>query len=367
MKKQLIFLASSSSPHVRHWVQLLKLECLVPTVYSIHSENMLDGVDVYCPFSKLEKIGRIGGLLLYILLGLYIKYIFFSKDTKSFLLHAHNTSGYGLSAYLSGLPYIITTYGSEIFDYKKRGKLYQLLIKKILSKAAAITTTSKNMSESLVSIFGVNKEKIIEFSLGVSNSFYLDSVGRDKIREKYIINNNPVWIVNRRVHPLYHTIELIKAFILYRQEGGKGFIFILEGDYDLEYLNKVKRITSCDDNIILISGFMSQNNLRAYLSSADFSISAPETDQLSSSILESAVCGTIPLLADLESYAPVRDFCLLFKIPDKNDIDLYKKIFSTSSRVIMDGTYEGRQQDMLQKIEKYKMKSVLPYIRILYK
>ncbi|MDP3816904.1 glycosyltransferase [Pseudomonas sp.] len=363
-KANIFFLANPYSPHVRHWECLLGYGSRKMAVITAHraKSDPLVSVPVYNLLPGV--LDKIPFVLRYILLGLYIRF-FCNKKTIPFV-HAHNTSGYGLSALLSGRPYIVTTYGSEIFDSQARGWLYCVVIRAILRKATAITSTSPKMTDSLVRSFGVDRTKIHEFSLGVSSAFFFDKMNRRRIRENLGFHFAPVWIVNRRIHPLYHTIELVKAFASFRKTTGVGFLMVLEGDSDSGYLAEVERICGEVDGVKLIRGFMAQDDLRGYLSAADFSISVPESDQLSSSILEGAVCGAIPLLADLESYAPVRGFSVLFKIPNPGSAGSYDLVFKRSYEMMLSGDYEYCRRDMFEKLGRFTMDAALPEVNDLY-
>lgn len=357
LKKQINFLANPYSPHVRHWEELLNIgdyDLVIYTAHPLTSRTLVNSkvIEIIPPI-----FARLPMLLRYVVAGLLIRFCAKSYSFKFF--HAHNTSGYGLTALLSGKQYLVTTYGSEIFKSHTRGCLYRLLIRAVLRRAVTITSTSSKMTECLISGYGIGKHKIHEFSLGVSKVFFFDQEGRDRIRNLLELDSSPVWVVNRRIHPLYHTVELIKAFVDFREATGSGFLLVLEGDSDPNYLTKVEHLCAGCRYIKLIHGFIPQTELRAYLSAADFSISVPESDQMSSSILEGAVCGAVPLLANLESYAPLRNASIIFTITDKNDSSSYDKIFYRSFEIMNKGTYNGFSTNMFSLLEKFRMASAL--------
>ena len=67
------------------------------------------------------------------------------RRLPSEILHAHCTSGNGMVAWMSGHPYVVTTYGSEVFQAHLRGRLYQWVIHGVLRGALRITATSQQM------------------------------------------------------------------------------------------------------------------------------------------------------------------------------------------------------------------------------
>lgn len=301
---KILFLANSNSPHVRHWSMLLNELGVEHRVKTIHDGSLLGKVSVDRYFSSLRHLGRISDYLRYISLGLLLRLLSIFGKYTDHIIHAHNTSGYGLAAWLSGRPYIVTTYGSEIFTAKQKGFLYRFLINKILAKATLVTATTEEMSKVLESEFGVTKSKIHSFSMGIDPVFYCDELQRNEFRAKFnIAVNDIVWIYNRRITPLYNTLNVVNSFNEYVVANPKSALIIMEGDSDRKYFESVELAIKFNDKIKLIRGFCGQAELRGYLSTADFSISIPNTDQMSSSILESISCGCIPILLNNEAYS----------------------------------------------------------------
>ncbi|WP_454781383.1 glycosyltransferase [Legionella sp. WA2022007384] len=363
-RKQINFLANPHSPHVRHWEDLLNSGNYETCIYTAHKINQT--MIVNAPVKEiLPKIfNRIPMAIKYLISGLSLRFSR-SKSNDTFF-HAHNTSGYGLMAYLSGRPYILTTYGTEIFSTSSKSKIYSLLLRKILKNAMAITSASPSMTDYLINYFGIERSKIHEFSLGVTSSFCFSQEKRDKIRNELQLGSSPVWIVNRRIRCQYHTLELIDAFNRFRNETNTGFLILLEGDSEASYLENVEQCCAQNPYIHLIKGFISQQEMSYYLSAADFSISVPETDQLSSSILEGASCGAIPLLTNLKSYQLVREFSKLFDIPDPNNSLNYDPIFFESYKMFLTEEYTTCRANMFNKISSFSMNNIVPKVIHLY-
>lgn len=300
-KKSIIFLANASSPHVRHWVEYLEEMGVSYHIYSVHKNTFFPHSKVTVKYNFLLKFGGFGAILAYVLLGIWLKFCM----KRSFTLHAHNTSGYGLCALLSGNEYIITTYGTEIFGANNRSKFYNSLIHKILKRAKIITATSIAMEKALEVDFGVDKRRIETFSLGVSSNFNFSLNMRAKVRNELGIPNDAItWVYNRRLTPLYNTLETVNAFKTFSRGTSKHLI-LMEGDKDIQYARLVEEVVKDEENIHLVKGFLDQKTMSSYLSAADIAISLPSSDQLSSSILEAISCGCIPMLANLETYQPV--------------------------------------------------------------
>ncbi|KTD04514.1 hypothetical protein Lgee_0124 [Legionella geestiana] len=362
---RVFMLANPYSPHVRHWRALLDKLGAEVRVFTAHEST--EGPASSRESDSVFPLGRLRKLPIYaryVALGLWAR--FTPRIPRGTLLHAHNTSGYGLSAFLSGRPYIITTYGSEIFDAQNRGKLYRLLLRRILRGARAVTSASPAMTEALTRNFALPKSIVHEFSLGVSENFVYSEAARLGTRATLGIKDSPVWMVNRRIHPHYHTLEVVKAFLAFRKAHGCGHLVLAAGDADRQYLQKVEQLCAELPEVQLIKGFLSQTELAKLLCAADFCISVPGTDQLSSSILEGAACGAYPVLAKLASYAPVSDFSYQFTISDFRDSRAFEPLFFVSYEKMTTKDYERDRLSLFDAVKKFRFESVLPKICALY-
>lgn len=286
MIKKVVMLGNAQSPHLKQWLEYYDH----PTVLSLPPLDARmpiysDGRVVFFRFPFLKFLPA---FLQYFLLGVYARLRF-----SGCIFHAHNASGYGLSALVSANKYVLTTYGSEIYLASKRGRFYQWMIKLILRRATIITATSPQMLEAL-SHYGVEYKTRV-FSLGVSDEF----LSNPKTKK----NVSPVWFVNRRVAPIYNTNVIIEAFKRFRMDGGKGELWLLEGDSDCQYMTEIKSMISDFPEIKLVEGFLSRYEIIECLDGADYVISVPDSDQLSSSVLEGMARGCIPILSPLSAYS----------------------------------------------------------------
>lgn len=328
--KTIHFLANPSSPHVRHWDMVLQQCGMQAIVYGI-AQHVCSAVLVKHARTVGPKwLIRLPGPLAYVLAGLLLRCMtFFGKPLADFI-HAHNTSGYGLMARLSNLPYTITTYGTEIYSASHRSFLYRFIIRSVLMHAQRITSSSPQMTNALVKQLQIPKEKIQEIYLGVSPIFSFSEDRRIKGREALRIPHDAkVWIANRRMTPYYHTVELVRAFTLFSQQASNVHLILIEGDADTNYCKQVHN-TAVDGsgNIHIIQGFVTQNELAQWLCAADFAISIPVSDQLSSSIVEAMRCQVIPVLGKLPAYQRIKDAAVWVDLEPKvlhdNVVDMFQ-------------------------------------------
>lgn len=300
---RIALMANAYSPHVRHWRYALARNGIEPVLLTIH-----DGEPGGRGNGEVRYLGWRGGwlppALHYVLAGLWVRWWMRASDKPAFV-HAHNTSGYGLMAYVSGLPYVITTYGSEIFQAGARGRLYRAVIRRILHRAVQVTGTTEAMAQALQRDFSLPVERIRIFSLGLVGPFAYSAQARQQTRQELGLDDDsaPLFFANRRVHPHYNTLELVRAFRSVWRQAPRGMLLLLEGDSDRAYLAAVEAEIGTCAGIRIVRGFIDQQSLSNYLCAADFIVSIPKSDQLSSSLLEAARCMTVPVLSDLPAYA----------------------------------------------------------------
>ncbi len=89
--------------------------------------------------------------------SIYLKSIIqLKKIIKEFspeILHAHYASSYGLIGAISGFhPFLISAWGSDIFNFPKKSFLHKAILKYNLSKADIILSTSKSMANEIIKL-----------------------------------------------------------------------------------------------------------------------------------------------------------------------------------------------------------------------
>jgi glycosyltransferase involved in cell wall biosynthesis len=226
-------------------------------------------------------------------------------------VHAHCASGSGFVAWLSGRPYIVTTYGTEVFGARERGRLYRWMIARVVRNAALLTATTPRMAQVLHEEFGVPLARIRTFSLGIDTDQFHPVAPATRAtlrREEGLPADEPCWVINRRSLPLYRTGEVISGFQRYCDTHPHGRLVVLSGDQDPVYSRQLRELVAASPHsgrVQFVDEFLAPPQVARWLQRADFAISVPRTDQLSTSILEALGCGAVPILADLPAYAPL--------------------------------------------------------------
>lgn len=318
------YFANPHSIHVRHWLKLLedKTKVEIFTIEPPPEEGKLPS-NVICRSPLPKWMRRLPKIFRYASLGLYTR--IFVRQRAGF--HAHNSSGYGLTALISGHDYVLTTYGSEIFDAGRRGKFYRLLIHWVLRKATCITCASQGMLEILANRFAVERERISYFSLGTSPEFTEKPV----VRSFPVDPDGRVWFANRRILPLYRTQEIVEAFLRFKNNGGRGRLILIKGDSSGAYFEGIRQLVAPRNDIDLVTEFLPPSGMIDLLDRCDFILSLPDSDQLSSSILEGMARGCVPILRDLASYDELSQHTLTLSLPEDGSCAAIESMFKQTA------------------------------------
>ena len=287
------------------------------------------------------------------------------------ILHAHCTSGSGYTALLSRHPYIVTTYGSEVFGARERGRLYYWMIKRVLRGASLVTATTPKMASTLIEEFGVPEDRIRMFSLGYDSSVFTmvdDKERRQLRRERDLPSTERVWVINRRSLSLYRTIEVVSGFLQFCQDHADGHLVVLCGDDDPAYSKKLRDVIAASHHksrVHMVGEFLPAEDVAQWLRTADFAISVPKTDQLSTSILEAMACGSIPVLSDLEAYQQLHD-CEAIHIVSDYSVEGFTRMFEETWSTSTKELQRQRSQCAEFVTGRFSESSVLDHICDLY-
>lgn len=188
---KIALLAPANSIHTAQWAKYLSQCGIDICVISQHpkNEDMPSHIPVYLlPYSGLKG---------YFLNTFAVKKLL--KQLQPDIVHAHYASGYGTTARLVDFhPYILSVWGSDVYDFPYKSKLHRWLIRKNLYSADRLTSTSHCMMEQTLKIaptlksfnivpFGVDMQKFTKSNnVKMKNEIVIGTV--KTLSEKYGID-----------------------------------------------------------------------------------------------------------------------------------------------------------------------------------
>lgn len=297
-------LAPANSVHTLKIAYSLKEEGYKVLILSFHKSIFKDLEVMYLP-----PINTLLGKLNYLVKIVEIKRI---VDTfKPNILHAHYISSYGLvGSFLNYRPFIVSVWGSDIYDFPKKSPIHKCLIQYVLNRADYILSTSKAMSietkkytnkEIFVTPFGVDCEKF-------------RPIPELKPKNKIIIGTI------KSLKPKYGIDILIRAFsILLRKHPNLPLELWIGGDgYLKENLVNLTIELGIFDKVRFL-GYIPHDEVPKYFNMFSVSVSVSDSESFGVAVLESQACG-VPVVVSNVGGLPevVRDGETGFVVPPRN-------------------------------------------------
>jgi L-malate glycosyltransferase len=171
LRMKILLLADTYSEHTEKWALGLAARGIKVGLFSFnrasyewyHHENITVFFEPDTRINAEKTFTKIS----------YLKYVGVLKkilaNFKPDILHAHYATSYGLVGALSKFkPFILSVWGSDVYDFPKRSKLHKKVFQYNLKKASVILSTSEIMREEIrryttrdvtVTPFGVDTEK----------------------------------------------------------------------------------------------------------------------------------------------------------------------------------------------------------------
>jgi glycosyltransferase involved in cell wall biosynthesis len=114
------------------------------------------------------------------------------KDVSPDVVHAHYATSYGILGALSGKhPFLVSFWGSDVFDFPQRSVFHRLFLKYVISRSDRLLSTSKVMKIEIskytsrevdVTPFGIDLDEFMNFGMK-DDSFF--TIGIIKSLEDY--------------------------------------------------------------------------------------------------------------------------------------------------------------------------------------
>ncbi len=169
-----LILADVNSVHTRKWVIALANNGITICLFSLTKpdKNYFIGMNniQVCLFEQQAKSGlpeQAYKLHFFKIIKLLNRVI---NEFKPDIVHAHYASSYGLlGALLVRKPFVISVWGSDVYEFPKRSVFHQILFRFNLMRAHAITSTSHIMAKE-VRRYTSKRVDVIPF--GVEQSFF---------------------------------------------------------------------------------------------------------------------------------------------------------------------------------------------------
>ena len=206
---KILFLSDGSSVHTKRWINSTVGNGNIVHLFSLSPVNVADYPARDFTFTDFALQKRAGGFskLKYLKVLPELKKVV--REFAPDILHAHFATSYGLLGSLCGFhPFILSVWGSDVFDFPQKSFLHRALLKHNLKCADKILSTSNVMAVETkkytckdieVTPFGINTEQFKHGKVSRADS--------TPFSEEDIVVGTIKWL-----EKIYGIDYLIKAF-----------------------------------------------------------------------------------------------------------------------------------------------------------
>ncbi|MBC8526083.1 MAG: glycosyltransferase [Candidatus Cloacimonetes bacterium] len=319
---KICYLADSNSIHTQKWVKYFVEKGYKISLISF-SPHKIEGTKSYfikLPFPKsISPVGSNFLKLQYFLSIFKIRKIV--NKIKPDILHSHWATSYGIvGSFINYHPFIVSVWGSDIYEFPYKSIIHKWLIKRVLKSADRICSTSIVMSKEIakftnkkifVTPFGVDVEKF-KPPKQESNKKYFTIGTIKSLEEKYGLE------------------YLIRAFaILKKQLNDKKIKLEIYGKGSQEeYLKKLSYDLGLS-NVIGFKGYISHDLVPEKFQCFDIAVfpSISDSESFGVAAIEAQACG-VPVVVSNVGGLPevVNNGKTGFVVPPKDSYIIAKKI-----------------------------------------
>ena len=216
-----------------------------------------------------------------------IKYIFSIsilqrtiRDFQPNVIHAHYASSYGVLAFISRFrPFILSVWGSDIYDFPFRSRLNKFLIKIIIRSANIVCSTSIAMKEIIKKEFLREDVELVPF--GVDTNFFKPE---KKEKKKFTVGT----IKSIEKHNGISCLLDAAKIVIYEYKKDIDFMIVGDGYLKKEMIQKAAELGLYEK--VSFPGFIQHNEIVDYFNKLSIFIAVSEQESFGVSVLEAASC-----------------------------------------------------------------------------
>ena len=279
---KICFIAPANNYHTKKWAGWFASHGHEVHVISFVTGYIPD-VNVHVILTGADPEGSDASKLKYLLHARKLKTI--ADEIKPDIVHVHYATSYGTAAALSGIRnYLLSVWGSDIYEFPRKSILHRIMLEFSLRRAALILSTSKAMAKETRRY---TRKKIVITPFGVDmNLFSPQKRTRAPKDGKFIIGTV------KTLSETYGISSILKAAAIVQKQlqipleiriAGKG-------PQEEEYKALARQIGI--DSITVWLGFISQEDAASEWANMDLALIPSALESFGVSAVEAQACGT---------------------------------------------------------------------------
>lgn len=279
---RVLILGDINSAHIQKWCLSLSSRGLTIGIYSLSFPKndwyKTERIHLLSEKANDNKSSFLGKLSYYRHRKLLKQIISVFKPD---ILHAHYASSYGMLARLSGFkPFVISVWGSDIFDFPKKNFLTSAIIRKNFKSSSAVLATG-NAIKNEVKKYTDRNIHVIPF--GIDIDFFCPSEST-KNPDSLVIG------IVKSLEDIYGIDILILAFAeVYKENKNLKLVIVGDGTKSESYQLMVRDLNI--SNVVLFTGKKFGNDLKEAFNSMDICVFPSRMESFGVAQLEASACG----------------------------------------------------------------------------
>jgi len=312
---RVLILSDANSIHTFRWVEGLSKKNFEIGLWSLRvptdqDYSNLDNVTVFSADLEQARI-NISTKLKYVSAIIGLNKVI--KEFKPKIIHAHFASSYGLLGRLSGFhPFIISVWGTDVFDFPKKNIFFKRILKNNLKFADVVLSTSHIMAREtskytdkniIVTPFGIDLKRFTKIPGSNNPNFF--TIGTVKsLEEKYGIN------------------YLIQSFFLFQQKVKSANVKLLivgSGSLENHLKETVKKLGIA--HLCEFTGKVPYDKVPFFHNQMDvcLCLSIDDSESFGVAAIEASACGNPVIVSNVGGLPEViKDGATGIVIPPKN-------------------------------------------------
>ena len=265
---RVIWLADSTSPHVKRWLTALQEL----------------GVDVQL-YSLVKRRPRF--LYVFDLISMLIRI----RREPTSVVHAHFASSYGvISSFLAPrFPVVLSVWGSDVLVTPNINRLYRFLVKRALLKANVCIANSQYLASAASSVADLSY-KTIPFGVKLDSFPFTPRESSLVSRETFVIG------VSKRLHLVAGIDVLLNAFAIASRQTDVDLILLIVGDGPEEKRLKTLSKKLDIEHSVQWCGWCEPDEVSGFYKKMDLAVFPSRVEGLSVATIEAMASG-VPVLA----------------------------------------------------------------------
>lgn len=203
------------------------------------------------------------------------------KQFKPDIVHAHYATSYGLlGMLLHSKKFVVSVWGSDIYEFPKSSFMHKWVIQLILKRARVILSTSQDMAKE-INLYVNKKITVIPFGIDIEKFKPVEKLQK---QEQFIIGTV------KSLEDIYGIDRLIQAFALFHSKYPSSNCYIYGQGTKKEALQQLTKELNVE-NVVLFQGVIDNATVPDVLNLFDVFCALSRRESFGVAVIEASACG----------------------------------------------------------------------------